>query len=55
MNVGYVKLRGALGMVMGVECMRYEMANRLRKWIILSSWGRKWQLMEDVKGILHTE
>ena len=26
------------------------MTNRLKKRIALSTWGRKWQQMEDVKG-----
>ena len=26
-----------------------------RKWIVLSTWGRKWQLMENVKGMRYTE
>ena len=23
----------------------------LEKWIVVSTWGRKWQLMDDVKGM----
>ena len=26
-----------------------------RKWIVFSTWDRKWQLMEDVKGIRYAE
>ena len=26
------------------------MTNRYRKWIVLSTWARKWLLMEDMKG-----
>ena len=45
-----VKLRGARGMEMGSnECDS--------KWrtVVLSTWGLKWQLMEDVKEMWYTE
>ena len=35
--------------------MRVETANRYRKWIVLSTCGRKWQLMEDVKRMWYTQ
>ena len=40
---------------MGIECMWFKTANRYRKWVVLSTWGRKWQLIEDVNGMWYTQ
>ena len=48
MNVGKSKVM-KLGMEMGFECTCW------REWIVFSTCGRKWQLMEDVKGMWYTE
>ena len=31
--------------------MQVTLNGEPRKWIVLSNWGPKWQLMEDVKGM----
>ena len=32
-----------------------EKSRLVSEWIVLSTWGRKWQPMEDVKGMWYTE
>ena len=47
-----------------MRCLRYGNGGRmhvilngkpLEKWIVLSTWDRKWQLMKDVKGMWYPE
>ena len=58
------KLRVNVGMSKVMRCSRYGNGDRMH--VILngkpleevdcfSTWGRKWQLMEDVKGMWYTE
>ena len=54
------KLRVNVGKSIVMRCSRYGNGgpmhvNRMRKWIVLCTWNRKWQLMEDVKGMWCTE
>ena len=58
------KLRVNVGKSKVIRCSRYGNGDRmhvilksepLSKWIVLSTWGRKWQLMEDVRGMWYTE
>ena len=50
-----------IGMSKVMRCSRYgnggggRMHAILNKWIVLSTWGCKWQLMEDVHGMWYTE
>ena len=39
----------------GANACDTELRTVVRKWIVLSTYGRKWQLMEDVKGMWYTE
>ena len=58
------KLRVNVGKSKDVRCSRYINGDRmhvmlngepLERWIVLSTYGRKWQLMEDVKWRWYTE
>ena len=58
------KLRVNVGKSKVLRCSRNGNGSRmhvildgepLRKWNVLSTFGRKWQLMEDVKGMWYTE
>ena len=56
------KLRVNVGKSKDMSCSRYGNNGRMhvilnepRKWIVLSTWDRKWQLMEDVKGMWYSE
>ena len=58
------KLRVNVGKSKVMRCSRYGNGDRmhvmlngelLRKWIVLSTWGRKWQPMKDVKVMWCTE
>ena len=58
------KLRVDVGKSKVMRCSRYGNGDRmhviqngdlLMKWIVLSTWGRKWQPIEDVKGLWYTE
>ena len=58
------KLRVNAGRSKVMRCSRYGNGDRMRvilkgkpleEWIVLSTWGRKWQPMEDVKGMWYTE
>ena len=53
------KLRVNVGKSKVMRCSRYGNGDRMHVilngeplfWIVLSTWGRKWQPMEDVKGM----
>ena len=45
---------GRMYVILNGEPFSMEVEHK-RKWIVLSTWGRKWQLMEDVKGMCYTE
>ena len=55
------KLRVNAGKSKVMRCSKYGNGNRMHvilngePLVILSTWGRKWQPMEDVKGIWCTE
>ena len=58
------KLRLNVGKSKVMRCSRYGNGDRMhvilnsepwRNWIVLSTWDRKWQLMEDEKGMWYTE
>ena len=60
------KLRMNVGKSKVMRCPRYGNVGRMHvilngeplelgKWIVLSTWDRKWQLMEDVKGMVQNE
>ena len=42
-------------MEIGVECMWDLTASRYEEVIVLSTWDRKWQRMEAVKGIWYSK
>ena len=54
-NVGKSKIMWCSRLGNGGRMYVRLMKNRLRKWIVLSTWGRKWQLMKNVKGMWCTE
>ena len=58
------KLKVNVGKSKVMRCSRYDNLGQMHvilngeplwKWIVLSTWGRKWQLMEDVKEMWYTE
>ena len=59
------KLRVNVGKSNVMKCSRYGNVGRIhvrlygqpleRKWLVLSTWSRKWQRMEVVKLMLYTE
>ena len=58
------KMRVNVGKSKVMRCSRYDKGDRmqvilngerLRKWIVLSTWGRKWQPIENVKGMWYAE
>ena len=49
------KLRVNIGKSKVMRCSRYCNACEWKKWIVLSTKGRKWQLMDDLKVMFYTE
>ena len=51
-------MRANVGKSKVIRCSRYGTGDRmqpLEEWIVLSTWGLKWQPMEDEKGMWYTE